>query len=49
MAKRRKIYGATLKAKVAIAAVKEQKTVSQLDSHHKLHSKQVQALKRQLI
>ena len=49
MPKRRKNYGATLKAKVAIAAIKEQKTVSQLASQHSVHSTQIHAWKRQLM
>jgi len=49
MAKRRKNYGATLKAKVAIGAIKEQKTVSQLASQHSVHSTQIHAWKRQLL
>ena len=49
MAKRRKVYGATLKAKVAVAAIKEQKTASQLASQHRVHSTQIHAWKRQLL
>jgi putative transposase len=49
MAKRRKNYGSSLKAKVAIAALKEQKTISQLASQHSVHSTQIHAWKRQLL
>ena len=38
-----------MKAKVAIAAIKEQKTVSQLASQHSVHSTQIHAWKRQLL
>lgn len=49
MAKRRKQHGAPLKAKVAIAAVREQKTVSQLASQHGVHSTQIHQWKRRLL
>jgi len=49
MAKRRNQFGASLKAKVAIAAIKEQKTVSELAGQHKVHSTQIHAWKRRLI
>ena len=49
MAKRRKTYSASQKAKIAIAAIKEQKTVGQLASQHSVHSTQIHAWKRQLL
>ena len=49
MAKRRKVFGAALKAKVALAAVREQKTVNELASQHGVHSTQVHQWKRQLL
>jgi transposase len=49
MAKRRKTIGATQKARVAIAALREQKTVRELSVQHKVHSTQVHAWKRKLI
>ena len=49
MAKRRQTHGAPLKAKVAIAAVREQKTVSQLASQHGVHSTQIHQWKRRLL
>jgi len=49
MAKRRKTMGATQKAKVAIAALREQKTVRELSVQYKVHSTQIHAWKRKLI
>jgi putative transposase len=49
MAKRRQIHGAAVKAKVAIAAVREQKTVSQLASQHGVHATQIHQWKRRLL
>ena len=49
MAKRRKRHSATLKAKVALAAVKERKTVSELASQHGVHPTQIHHWKRQLV
>ena len=46
MAKRRKIHTAEFKAKVALAALKELKTASQLASHFKLHPTQIHQWKR---
>ncbi len=48
MAKRKPI-GAAKKAKVAIAAVKEQKTVSELARQHKVHATQVHTWKKKLL
>ncbi len=49
MARRRKTFGTTEKAKVAIAALKEQKTVRQLAVQFGVHPTQVGLWKRQLI
>jgi len=49
MAKRRKQHGASVKAKVAIAAIREQKTTSQLASQHGVHSTQIHLWKRRVI
>ena len=49
MAKRRKHHSPQLKAKVAIAAVKELKTVGQLASQHGVHPSQIHQWKRQLL
>jgi putative transposase len=49
MAKKRKRPSAPFKAKVALAAVKEVKTVSELSSQFGVHSTQIHHWKRQLI
>jgi transposase-like protein len=49
MAKTRKRPSAAFKAKVALAAVKEIKTVSELSSQYGVHSTQIHHWKRQLI
>lgn len=49
MAKLRKHYGASFKAKVALAAIKERKTVSELASQHGVHPTQVNQWKKQLL
>lgn len=49
MAKKRKRHGAALKAKVALAAHKERKTVSQLASQYAVHPTQIHHWKRQLL
>lgn len=46
MPKRRKIHTADFKAKVALAALKELKTASQLASQFKLHPTQIHQWKR---
>jgi transposase-like protein len=53
MARRRKVHTAAFKAKVALAAVKELETVSQLASRHGVHptqiSQQISQWKKQLL
>lgn len=49
MAKRRRIIGAKEKAKVALAAVKDQKTARELSTQFKVHVTQVGAWKKRLI
>lgn len=49
MAKRRKRPTASFKAKVAVAAVKEVKTVSELASQYAIHPTQIHQWKRQLL
>ena len=49
MAKKRKRPSASFKAKVALAAVKEVKTVSELSSQYGVHSTQIHQWKRQLL
>ena len=49
MARKRRSLGAKLKAKVALAAVRGDKTLSQLASQHGVHGNQVSAWKRKLL
>jgi putative transposase len=49
MGKRRKRHEAGYKAKVALEAVRERKTVSELASQFSVHSSQIQAWKRTLL
>jgi transposase len=49
MARGRKVHTATFKAKVALAAVKELETVSQIASRHKVHPTQIHQWKKQLL
>lgn len=49
MAKKRKVHSGEFKAKVALSAVKELETVSQLASRHGVHPSQIQQWKRLLI
>ena len=49
MAKKRKVHSSEFKAKVALAAVKEMETVSQLASRHGVHPSQIHQWKRQLV
>ena len=49
MAKKRKVHSSEFKAKVALAAVKEMETVSQLASHYGVHPSQIHQWKRQLV
>lgn len=49
MAKRRKRHSSAFKAKVALAAVKERRTVSELASQHGVHPTQIHHWKRQLL
>ena len=49
MARRRKVHSAAFKAKVALAAVKELETVSQLASAHGIHPTQIHQWKKQLL
>lgn len=49
MGKKRKRHESGYKAKVALEAVRERKTVSELSSQFSLHSSQIQAWKRTLL
>ena len=49
MAGRRKRYSAEFKTKVALAAAKGQKTLSQLSEQYEIHANQISKWKTQLI
>jgi transposase-like protein len=49
MGKRRKRHSSAFKAKVALAAIRERKTVSELASQHGVHPTQIHQWKRQLL
>jgi len=49
MTTKRKRYSAEFKAKVALEALKEQKTLSELASHFQLHPVQISKWKKQLL
>jgi transposase-like protein len=49
MSRKRRVLGAKFKAKVALAAVRGDKTVSQLAGQYGIHGNQVSAWKRKLL
>ncbi len=49
MPRQRKVHTAAFKAKVALAAVKEVETASQLASRHGVHPTQIHQWKKQLV
>ena len=49
MVRKQRVLGAKFKAKVALSAVKEEKTLAQLASKFGVHSNQVAAWKRKLL
>jgi len=44
----RKTYSANLKAKVALAAIKEDKTMAELSSEFEVHRAQIQKWKKEI-
>ena len=49
MKKQRKQYSGALKAKIAIEAVKGQRTIQEIGSHYEVHPNQVAHWKKQLL
>lgn len=49
MSRKRRVFGAAFKAKVALAAVRGDKTTAELASQFKIHANQVSAWKKQLL
>lgn len=49
MARKRRSFSATFKAKVALEAIKEQRTIAELAQRHKLHATQINLWKKQLL
>ena len=49
MTRKRRVFGAAFKAKVALAAVKGDKTTAQLASEFSVHTSRVTAWKKQLL
>ena len=49
MAKKRRTFTPAFKAKVALAALREQETVAELARKHRLHANQIYKWKRELL
>ena len=49
MGRKRRVYSAKFKSKVAIEALKERQTLSELGSKHGLHANQISQWKQQLV
>lgn len=49
MAKMRKIFDGTFKARIALEALKEEKTLTQIASDHKIHVSQIRQWKQRVL
>ena len=49
MARKRRVFSAAFKAKVALEAIKGHRTISELAARHKLHATQINLGKKQLL
>jgi len=49
MARKRRSFSAAFKAKVALEAIREQRTIAELAQRHKLHATQINLWKKQLL
>jgi transposase len=49
MTRKRRVFGGAFKAKVALAAIRGDKTTAQLAAEHQVHASQVTAWKQQLL
>ena len=49
MSRKRRRFGSSFKAKVALESVKEVRTISELAKKHKLHATQINLWKKQLV
>ncbi len=49
MGKNRRVHSSSFKAKVALEAIKEEKTLSQISSAHSLHANQISDWKKHLL
>jgi len=49
MSKKRRNHSNAFKAKVALAAIREDKTIAELSSQHSVHASQINAWKKQVL
>jgi len=49
MARKRRVFSAAFKAKVALEAIKGHRTIGELAARHKLHATQINLWKKQLL